>query len=795
MPEKDKDKSPKNVSETDTLIKKAKLVKEAPTGEGWEKVTSGGKEVYVKRTKRETPPSETPVVPPKPDKTQDKVKYKGPPPSNKPKPKPKPKDTPKEEDFTEEVVTLEEKKPKSQQTSVFGDVQTYENIDPAKQWGANYGITTIETPDAEGRYTNTSRKYNIDKEGREIVYDLANPLNSFKDGKFTPTYTGRTIDDIRKEYTTQQIETPRMSGVYKRTDPNYQGSLMMPGTKATRISGGGAGEFNQMNVGKIPGALSTAPVGYIEQKYDTQGKPIATPNQGVQFDEKNLTPLRKGEMEVGKMYDIPSKEPVEIKGNFAKGGKVMAPKMMYADGTPPDGVNSEEEKAKIKAEEEAVKAKADAIEKGKKDYESRYNAAKKIVAAQNDRKGKISSYDKRLKEAEAKLNALEKSYKDYSAEKEIIKGQKQPETVWGMKTEANPEKIREDKKKMLADLESARKEYNSVKQVYDFVKDDKNYDANTGEMKSKTAPKVTAKVNPPVTTAPPTDAATTGSTTTRGVVKGGSSKVKPGKLTAEVMQPKNIALSTLEQEREAGIEKQMNEGEKSVLGTTERVKAQSEAENKARQDADAAALAKNPSTQSKLAQALSGVNTEALIGAGQAALGYNMLKGEKRPGYKFELDPAYQASVERQKQDASYGFTAEKMAMENQNIANAKADSRFIARSGPNAGAAYNQETQAINQAWMNQLALTSKDQELKMAKQQISDQSIKERAGIMTGAKRQAYEDAMGRFQQIQQAGSELVGAGIRNVIGSTRLNKELEAMKAAKAQQDAYLGTVGTA
>jgi hypothetical protein len=264
------------------------------------------------------------------------------------------------------------------------------------------------------------------------------------------------------------------------------------------------------------------------------------------------------------------------------------------------------------------------------------------------------------------------------------------------------------------------------------------------------------------------------------------------------MKPKNISLSALEQEREAGIERQMIEGEKSVLGTTERVKAQSEAENKARQDADAAAMAKKKAeNKSKLSNALSGINTEALIGAGQSALGYNMLKGEKRPGYKFELDPAYQASVERQKQEAGYGLSAEQRAMANQDIANALSDTRYSARNfaGGNAGTAFGQETMAINEGWRNKLGLISKDQELKMAKQQISDQSIKERAGIMTGAKRQAYEDAMGRFQQIQAAGSELVGAGIRNVIGSTRLNKELEAMKAAKAQEDAYLGTVGTA
>jgi len=483
---------------------------------------------------------------------------------------------------------------------------------------------------------------------------------------------------------------------------------------------------------------------------------------------------------------------------YKKGGKVMAPKMMYADGTPPDGVNSEEEKAKIKAEEEAVKAKEDAIEKGKKDYESRYNAAKKIVAAQNDRKGKISSYDKRLKEAEAKLNALEKSYKDYSAEKEIIKGQKQPETVWGMKTEANPEKIREDKKKMLADLESARKEYNSVKQVYDFVKDDKNYDANTGEMKSKTAPKVTAKVNPPVTTAPPTDAATTGSTTTRGVVKGSGVKAPA--------VPKSVKFVPKMAEPGEGDDvvvpgDNLSPNERAAM--TAKEKLDSENAKKLSDSAIAAGTSTPtpttppPATQSKLAQALSGVNTEALIGAGQSALGYNMLKGEKRPGYKFELDPAYQASVERQKQEAGYGLSAEQRAMANQDIANALSDTRYSARNfaGGNAGTAFGQETMAINEGWRNKLGLISKDQELKMAKQQISDQSIKERAGIMTGAKRQAYEDAMGRFQQIQQAGSELVGAGIRNVIGSTRLNKELEAMKAAKAQQDAYLGTVGTA
>lgn len=319
-------------------------------------------------------------------------------------------------------------------------------------------------------------------------------------------------------------------------------------------------------------------------------------------------------------------------------------------------------------------------------------------------------------------------------------------------------------------------------------------------------PKTDSTVTPPVTTAPPADPATTGATTTRGEVKGGGVKNTSGasaKSPKGVTVPKSIKFVPKMAQPGEGDDvvvpgDNLSPNERAAVAAKEKI--DSENAKKLSDSAISAGTSTPPPTtptpapQSKLAQALSGLNTESLIGAGQAALGYNMLKGEKRPGYKFELDPAYQASVERQKQDASYGFTAEQMAMANQDIANAQADSVYLAQSGPNAGAAYNQQTMAINEGWRSKLGLITKDQELKMAKQQISDQSLKERAGIMTGAKRQAYEDAMGKFLQIQQGGSELVGAGIRNVIGSTRLNKELEAMKAAKAKQDAYLGTVGT-
>jgi hypothetical protein len=347
-----KDKNPRTVSETDTLRKRAKIVKEAPTGPEWEKITSDGEEIYVKRAKGSEPDSTSRRIEKKPvDINKVKTKYVGAPPKDKPKKDIEKRKTPPtkmDEDEVVRVVKDEEEpniptpptpteptptpppasKPTPKQTGLYGSISTYEKIDPAAQWGADYGITTFTFPDAEGRYTNTSRTVNIDKEGNEIAYDLANPLNSFKDGKFTPTLTGRTIEDVRNEWSLAGISKPTdYSG--NKANPDYKGSLMMPGTKATRIVGGGGGEFNQRNTANTPSALKGAPTGYIEQKYDSEGKPIFTPNQGVQFNEENVAPLREGEMEVGKMYDIPNTTTTIVpEQNRAKGGKIMAPKVM-----------------------------------------------------------------------------------------------------------------------------------------------------------------------------------------------------------------------------------------------------------------------------------------------------------------------------------------------------------------------------------------------------------------------------------------------------------------------------------
>jgi len=354
MPEKDKDKSPKNVSDTDTLRKRARVVKEAPTGPEWEKLISDGEEIYVKRAKGSEPDSTSRRIEKKPiDINKVKTKYVGPPPKDKPKKDVEKRKTPPaktDEDEVVRVVKDEEEPniptpptstPTPQQTGMYGSARGYEKIDDAGQWGSEYGITSITFPSKTGNYTNDARIVNVDKEGREIAYDEANPLNSFVDGKFTPTYTGRTIEDIRNEYQLQQIKTAGFDDVVDDRGPDYKGSLMLPGTKVTRMTSGGGGEFNQRNIANVPNALKGAATGYIEQKYDSEGKPIFTPNQGVQFNEENLTPLRVGEMEAGKMYDIPNTTSTIVPNqNKAKGGKIMAPKMKkYAVGGEVAGYN------------------------------------------------------------------------------------------------------------------------------------------------------------------------------------------------------------------------------------------------------------------------------------------------------------------------------------------------------------------------------------------------------------------------------------------------------------------------
>lgn len=201
-----------------------------------------------------------------------------------------------------------------------------------------------------------------------------------------------------------------------------------------------------------------------------------------------------------------------------------------------------------------------------------------------------------------------------------------------------------------------------------------------------------------------------------------------------------------------------------------------------------------PKKRSGIADYLGNIDPTMFLGAGQAALGLNMIGKEKRPIDKSVIDPTYTANVNRAQQEAQFGFTPENRALLEQQQQNALNDARFSARNfaGGSAGTAFNQERAAINQGWTNALNLRSADQDLRMEKARYADQQVKERANFLDSQRRRAFGDAMDTFQQRQQAGSELIGAGIRNTIGAYRYGKELSAQEEAERQANAYKQTI---
>jgi hypothetical protein len=233
------------------------------------------------------------------------------------------------------------------------------------------------------------------------------------------------------------------------------------------------------------------------------------------------------------------------------------------------------------------------------------------------------------------------------------------------------------------------------------------------------------------------------------------------------------------------------------------ISANKTAEDKAKSDAEAlnkSAMAYDE-TKPKTAprgsrfRGLAGkIDPTMFAGIGQTALGLNMLKNEVRPIDQTKLDPTFDANVNRAQQDAKFGFTPEQNFALEQARQNAVNDSRFSARNfaGGNAGTAFNQERQAINQGWMAKLGLASENQQLRMEKQRYADQQAANRGNVNMQLSRNAFSNAMDTFQQKQQAGSELIGAGINNTIGAIRYQQELDAMEKADKERNRYLGTV---
>lgn len=159
---------------------------------------------------------------------------------------------------------------------------------------------------------------------------------------------------------------------------------------------------------------------------------------------------------------------------------------------------------------------------------------------------------------------------------------------------------------------------------------------------------------------------------------------------------------------------------------------------------------------------------------GQMGMGLKATK-EERP--VDEIDPMFLANVSKAQAEAKYGFTPQENFILDQERQNALNAARFAARnySGGNAASAFNMEKSAINEAYSSALKKAIANKSLMMDKQQYADQMALQKAQMS----RQLFGDKMNAWQQNQQAGSALLGSGIKNLISANRYAKELEAQQ----------------
>jgi len=198
-----------------------------------------------------------------------------------------------------------------------------------------------------------------------------------------------------------------------------------------------------------------------------------------------------------------------------------------------------------------------------------------------------------------------------------------------------------------------------------------------------------------------------------------------------------------------------------------------------------------PAKTDKKSSILSGLGSALEYGAplAQGLMGADYLKkAGKRPVDVMDAD--FIASVEKAKQNAAFGYTPEEkfaIDQQNQNLTNA---ARFTARnlSGGSAAVAQSNERAAINDAYARGLDSVIKGKQLQMDKQSYADQMIQAKQN----KSRQLFQDTLGAWNQNQQAGSELLGAGIRNLIGAKRYQDEIEAQKNINQAGNAWTKTI---
>jgi len=168
------------------------------------------------------------------------------------------------------------------------------------------------------------------------------------------------------------------------------------------------------------------------------------------------------------------------------------------------------------------------------------------------------------------------------------------------------------------------------------------------------------------------------------------------------------------------------------------------------------------------------------VSLAQTGLGLSQLfQDGERP--VDQMDAGVAKSVDEANKEAQFGISPLERRIANVGIdRNRNADVQTIINlSGGSAGTALaniRAASIASNEA-KNNLSLMS--EKLRLQKKMYADSKVSEKAD----RSKQLFNEKLNAFNVDQEAGAQLLGAGLRNVIGASRLDKELEAQKKREA------------
>lgn len=487
--------------------------------------------------------------------------------------------------------------------------------------------------------------------------------------------------------------------------------------------------------------------------------------------------------------------------------------MEYAKGTTKDGVGdndfAKKERAKIEAER-----KEDAKRYGEARAAQKAEEKKRILNRDIQEMLRVQLESKKQADVEyakskVELEALKKSYDTYDKQSSsaLNAPQTTAEKYVGGKSRPNSEDVRKEKENLLKMIEEKQKNLDQAQKKLEYASNEQNY-INSDFFKAYGVNKTAGpndnridylggknkinQVTSPVAETPANIPA----------VKGSQLAGKPS-VASEYNAP-NVTFDPIDQaNRNPGPEDVPTE--QPVMGAKESPVSGYNVPTLTNTPTTTNPSYNAPNTTTNDPARRSSIDLGDVVGAAvsygipiaQAYMGYKSIKDAgSRPVDK--LDPDFLNSIRKTGNlasqaeiNAQYGLTGDEKSLYNMQNDMLTRQARGTARNlaGGNMATSFALERAALNDSYGRNLQTKVLDNNLRMQKQQISA----DRQNMVNDltAQKQAYNrnlflDNYGAWQQKQQSGANLLGAGIQNFIGADRYRQEKDAIE--KRNQNPY-------